>query len=157
MIDFNEAIIIQMTFDHKMSLRDMLETALKNRAQLQGESMASPENKYSSAQHLDSKENDLMILQMRQNHNMKKFAVQEEQKFCRKMSSGVKMSRVVALGIEYDFYLKNNQGMFVEECQLKYLDFKKLNKTKNIKSIMTSVPDFKVIRQELQQESENYY
>jgi len=50
---------------------------------------------------------------MRQNHFMKKVAVREQQKFVRKMSSGVKMSRVVALGTEYDFYFKNNQGMFV--------------------------------------------
>ena len=62
------------------------------------------------------------------------------------MSSGVKMSRVVALGTEYDFYFKNNQGMFVVQCQLKYLDLKKLRKTKDIKSIMTSVPDFKETR-----------
>ena len=63
MIDFNEAIIIQMTLDRKMCLRDMLETALKNRAKLQEGNMLIPtDNKYSSAQCLDFKENDLLIL-----------------------------------------------------------------------------------------------
>ena len=63
MIDFNEAIIIQMKLDHKLCLRDMVETVLKNRAKLQeGGIMIPTDNKYSSAQRLDSKELDLLIL-----------------------------------------------------------------------------------------------
>ena len=55
---------------------------------------------------------------------MKKVAVREQQKFGRSMSSGIKMTKAAALETEYDFYFKNNQGMFVVQCQLKYLDLK---------------------------------
>jgi hypothetical protein len=50
---------------------------------------------------------------MRQNHYLKKNAMRQQLKFVKRMSSGLKINKLMAFEADYDFYFQNNQGMFV--------------------------------------------
>ena len=79
---------------------------------------------------------------------MNKAAIREQKKFVKRMSSGVKISKLMAFETEYDFYFQNNQGMFVVQSQLKYVDLKKLSRNKSIGEMMVNQGNFDDLRYE---------
>ena len=48
------------------------------------------------------------VQQMRQNHYLKKSALKQQKKFVKRMSSGLKINKLMAFETEYDFYFQNN-------------------------------------------------
>jgi len=44
---------------------------------------------------------------------MKKASQKQQKKFVKKMSEGIKLNKILAYEADYDYYFKNNQGMFV--------------------------------------------
>ena len=48
------------------------------------------------------------------------------------MSGGIKINKMLAFEADYDFYFQNNQGMFVVQSQLRYVDLNKLKRKKDI-------------------------
>ena len=48
------------------------------------------------------------VQQLRQNHYLKKSALRLQKKFVKRMSSGLKINKLMAFETEYDFYFQNN-------------------------------------------------
>ena len=71
------------------------------------------------------------------------------------MSSGIKINKMLAFEADYDFYFQNNQGMFVVQSQLKYVDLHKIKKTIDIQKMLTKVEFFNEMRDELMQDDVN--
>ena len=47
-------------------------------------------------------------MKIRQNFYRNKAAIREQNKFVKRMSSGVKISKLMAFDTDYDFYFQNN-------------------------------------------------
>ena len=60
-----------------------------------------------------------------------------------------KLSKMSAFEVDYSFYFKNNQGMFVVQSQINYLDMMKAKKKRNIAEYLQSIPQFKEMKKEL--------
>lgn len=71
------------------------------------------------------------------------------------MSSGLKINKMMAFEADYDFYFQNNQGMFVVQSQLMYVDLIKMKRNHNIIEEMQAVPQYNDMRFELSQEDSN--
>lgn len=71
------------------------------------------------------------------------------------MSSGLKINKMMAFEADYDFYFQNNQGMFVVQSQLMYVDLNKMKRNHNIIEEMQAVPQYNDMRFELSQEDSN--
>jgi hypothetical protein len=65
------------------------------------------------------------------------------------MSNGLKINKILAFEADYDFYFQNNQGMFVVQSQLKYVDLIKLKRKRNLVETLKSVHQFEDMRFEL--------
>ena len=48
-----------------------------------------------------------------------------------------------AYEVDYDFYFKNNQGFFVVQSQINYVDLKKIKRKVKIDQMMKDFPNFK--------------
>ena len=152
MIDFNNGLIIQMTLQQKLDLKQKLQVALKNREKLRDDTgnnidVIGPISKHLSDNDLTNNQNNIknhqkIIQEMRQNRYMNKASEKQKQQFVQKMSGGIKINKMLAFEADYDFYFQNNQGMFVIQSQLKYVDLNKLKKKKDIGQILSSVEDF---------------
>ena len=145
MIDFNNGLIIQMTLQQKLDLKQKLQVALRNREQLRNENsnidVVGPIKTHLSDNDLSKNQNysgcnQKIIQQMRQNHYMKKASEKQKQQFVQRMSSGIKINKMLAFEADYDFYFQNNQGMFVVQSQLKYVDLNKLKRKKDITQML---------------------
>ena len=51
--------------------------------------------------------------------------------------------------VDYDFYFKNNQGLFVVQTNLQYQLFKQIKKSTNFVEKMQTVPQFEEMKNEL--------
>ena len=60
-----------------------------------------------------------------------------------------------AYEVDYDFYFKNNQGIFVVQSQINYVDLKKIKRKVKIEELMTQFPNFHETKQDLYQEEQN--
>ena len=66
-----------------------------------------------------------------------------------------KLSKMNAYEVDYDFYFKNNQGIFVVQSQINYVDLKKIKRKVKIEELMTQFPNFHETKQDLYQEEQN--
>ena len=54
-------------------------------------------------------------------------------------------SKLMAFETEYDFYFQNNQGMFVVQSQLKYMDLHRIIRSVNIRDQLINIPLFEML------------
>ena len=66
-----------------------------------------------------------------------------------------KLSKMNAYEVDYHFYFKNNQGIFVVQSQINYVDLKKIKRKVKIEELMTQFPNFHETKQDLYQEEQN--
>jgi hypothetical protein len=57
-------------------------------------------------------------------------------------NSNAKLTKMSAFKVDYDFYFKNNQGIFVLQSQMKYVDLLKIKKKTNLVEYLNGVPRF---------------
>ena len=63
----------------------------------------------------------------------------------RKNGSG-KFKKIAAYKVDYDFYFKNNQGIFVLQSHMKYVDLAKIKKKHNLKQYLQQIPRFESMK-----------
>ena len=148
-MDFNEGVIIKMNLEEKISLRDKIELVIKNQTEMRNQAQSS--NKaISSLKHNLSETNVSLgkkpvdkIQEMRAQHYKMKSLLKKNQKLSNLGHSNKKFSKMNAYEVDYDFYFKNNQGFFVVQSQINYVDLKKIKRKVKIDKMMKDFPNYK--------------
>lgn len=107
MIDYNESIIIQMSFQEKIDIRLKLQ-GIKKARDIAKDKHEKYECLSDSNLHLNPRE--LEKLMQKRSFQKKKLQINFNKN---SKGSSSKNSRYRAMQMEYDFYFKNNQGLFV--------------------------------------------
>jgi hypothetical protein len=73
----------------------------------------------------------------------------------KRSSITARMSKMNAFRVDYDFYFKNNQGIFVLQSQMKCVELQKIKRKANLEEYLSSVPRFEIMKQKLIQDKIN--